>query len=183
LYLQELCDNDEVSEQSEAKNLATLQDSVDLFISSPMESAQECWLNSNPALQNALKQQSNEGNTEAQSISKLQNEAPSDNKLSGTVERDDTSLKQSKLRGGAQTGTKHFSSPESDSVSLKQSSLEAGESIAKQMWHSTLDSIPSKHMKKISSFKLKGKHSTGKTILCKGVTHSRFLYNKKASLV
>ena len=131
-----------------------MQDSADLYdesVSSTMKSAQGRWLNSNPAHQNVLKQQSNEDSTEAQSESDLENHALSnykpfgsieseiallkqskledgalsDNKLSGSMETEDDSLKQSKLGGGLQPDNKLSGSLESDDASLKQSELDS----------------------------------------------------------
>ena len=118
LYLQDICDDDNRSEQSEA-SADSLQDSVDpdsqdKFTSSPMESAQECWLGSDPAHQNALKQQSNEDDTEAQSDTKSS---------TGSLQIDDASLKQSEL------GESDTKPPESEDIdsSLKQSDLAIGD--------------------------------------------------------
>ena len=108
--MQDLCDDDNTSEQSDANNLQDSIDSHDKSTSSPMESAQECWLSSDPAHQNALKQQSNEDDNEAQS----------DTKSSGSLENDDASLKQSEL---GESDTKPF---ESDDSSLKQGELAIG---------------------------------------------------------
>ena len=140
-----------MSEQSEAENVATVQDPVDLHdksISSPMESSQESWLNFNPAYQTALEQQ-----TETQSESRLKDEASSDKKLSGSMERDDASLKQSELGGGAQSHAKPFDSLETNNASMKQ------------RWQSSLDSMPSKHiMKRISPFEQNEKYTIGKHV-------------------
>ena len=153
----------------------------------------------------------NEGITEAQSESELGSEALSDNKQSGSMERednlvnqseleggtqsdkptgsmesDDASLKQCKLedvapsdkpsgsmerkddllklRGGTQSDTKQSSSLESDNDSLKQGNLEAGQSTAKKRSHSSLDSVLSKRMKKITPLDEKGEHFTGKDL-------------------
>ena len=187
-----------------------MQDSADLYdesVSSTMESAQESWLNSNPTHQNVLKQQSNEDDTEAQSESqlekealkqcgsmergdasfkqcKLEGEAPSNDKLSGSLERKDDSLIQSeledeafsklsgsmereddslKLEDGTRPDNKQSSSLESDDY-LKQGNLEAGQSTARKRSHSSLDSVPSKHIKTITPFDEKGKHFTGKDV-------------------
>jgi hypothetical protein len=105
-------------------------------------------MDSNPAHQNALRQQSNESDTEAQSESELKgDEAPSDTIPFGSMEREDDSLKQSELGGGTQSDTKQSSSLESDNASLKHSSLEAGQPTAKKR-----------------PFKQKGKHFTGKHV-------------------
>jgi hypothetical protein len=121
----------------------------DKSTSSPIvESAQECRLNSDPAHQNALRQQINEGDTEAQSESKLEgDEAPSDKKPSGSMESEDAWLKQSKLGDETQSDTQQSSSLERDNTLLKHSSLEAGQPTAKKR-----------------PFKQKRKHFTGKHV-------------------
>ena len=153
-FLQELHDADKMFEQSEAENVTTVQDPFDLHdksISLPMESSQESWPNFNPANQTALKQHSNEDDTRAQSESGLKVEASSDNKLSGSMERDDASLKQSKLGSGVQSHAKPFGSLETNNVSMKQ------------RWQSSSNSIPSKHiMKGITPFEQNKKYATGK---------------------
>ena len=73
--------------------------------------------------------------TKAQSESELEGEAPSDNKPSGSMERDDTLLKQSELE------------------------LKAGEPSAKNMWRSGLSSMPSVPIIEITPFT---QHSTSK---------------------
>ena len=81
--------------------------------------------------------------------------APSDNEPSGSMEREDDLLK---LGGGTQSDAKQSSLLESDNALLKQCSLEAGQP---KVSRSTLESVPSDHMKKIALFKQKGKHFTG----------------------
>ena len=195
-----------------------MQDSPELHRDesvSSMESAQEHWLNSNPARHNVLKQQCNEDDTESQSESELEKEALSDNKLSDSMEKEVATLKQSELEGGTpsdkptdsmerllsddaslkrselkdlapsdneqsgsmerdddslklrdrtQLDNKQTSSLESDNDLLKQGNLEAGQSTAKKRSRSSLDSVPSKHTKKINLFDEKGKHFTGKDV-------------------
>ena len=134
-----------------------MQDPVDLRgkpISSPMESSQGSWPNFNPANQTALKQQRSEDGTEAQSESGLKVEASSD-KLSqtGSMERDDASLKQSRLGSGTQSQAKPFGSLETNNVSVEQ------------RWQSSTDSMPSKHtMKRITLFEQNEKYTTGKHV-------------------
>ena len=67
------------------------------------------------------------------------------------MESEDASLK---LGGGTQSD-KQPTSLEGDS------SQEAGQVTAKKRLHSILDSVPSKHMKKITPFDEKGKQLTG----------------------
>ena len=102
----------------------------------------------------------NEGVTKAQAESELGSEAPTDDKSSGLMEREDDSSIRSELRGGTQSDTKPSGSMERDNASLKQSSLKAA---AKKRSHSSLDSIPSKR-KKITAFKQKRQHYTGKYV-------------------
>ena len=106
-----------------------MQDSTDLHIesgSSTMESVQERWLNSDRAHQNVLKQQSIVNDTGAQSESELEKEALSDNKPSGSMEREDASLKQSKLEHEVPSDNKPSGSVEREDASLKQSELGGG---------------------------------------------------------
>lgn len=128
--------------------MITVQDSLDSrdqSISSPMESAQEC-RSSDPTCHNALKQQSNEDATEAQS----------DTKPFGSLKSDDAPSKQSKLGGEAQSDIKPSGSLESDNTSLKQSRLEADEPTAKNKRRSVLDSM-SKLVRRITPSKKKRK--------------------------
>ena len=113
--MQDLCDDGKTSEQS-AENVITVQDSFDSCdqsISLPMESAQGC-LSSDPTCHNALKQQSNEDDTEAQSDTKSS---------TGSLQIDDASLKQSEL------GESDTKPPESEDIdsSQKQSDLAIGD--------------------------------------------------------
>ena len=105
-----------------------MQDSAELHhdesVSSTMESTQECWLNSDPAHRNVLKQQSNEDDTEAQSESELEKEAL---KPSGSMERGDASFRQSKLEDEALSDNKLSGSLVREDALLIQSKLE-GES-------------------------------------------------------
>ena len=113
-----------------------MQHTADLYdqsISSSLESAQECWLNSNTAHQNALKQQTNEDDAEAQSESELKGEALADNKLSESMENalkqqtneDDTEAQsESELKGEALADNKLSGSMDSKHALLKQSDLE-----------------------------------------------------------
>ena len=105
-----------------------MQDSTELHRDesvSPMESAQEHWLNSDPAHRNVLKQQSIANDTEAQSESELEKEALSGgNKLSGSMEREVAMLKQGEVEGGTQSDNKPTDSMESDDALLKQSKLQ-----------------------------------------------------------
>ena len=146
--MQDLCDDSKTSEQSEAENVITVQDSFDSYdqsISSPMESAQECW-SSGPTCHDALKQRSNEDDTEAQS----------DTKPFGSLKNDNSSLKQSELGGEAQSDTESSGSLESDDASLKQNRLEASEPTAEKKQHSVLDSM-SKLVRKVTPSKQKRK--------------------------
>ena len=103
----------------------------------------------------------NKGVTEARAESEIGSEALTDNKPSGLMEREDDLLIRSELGGGTQSDSKLSGSMERDNASLKQSSLEAA---AKKRSHSSLDSVPSKRMKKITPFKQKRQHSTGKYV-------------------
>jgi hypothetical protein len=96
------------------------------------------------------------GDIDAQSESELEGEALSDSKPTGSMEREDDSMKQSKLGDGNQSDTKQSSSLESDNALLKHSSLEAGQPTANK---SSSDLVPSKHN---IPFKQKGEHFTGK---------------------
>ena len=154
-----------MSEQSEAENAIPMQHTADLYdqsISSSLESAQECWLNSNTAHQNALKQQTNEDDTEAQSESELKGEALADNKLSGSMDSKHALLKQSDLEHEAPSDNKQFSSLVSVDASLKRSELEDGEPTTKRRCCSNLDSALSIRTKEITPFKRKRKHSISK---------------------
>ena len=164
-----------------------MQDSAELHrVSSTIESAQERWLNSDPAHQYVLKQQSNEDDTEVKceneleketfkqsgsmergdalfKQSKLEDEALSDDNLSGSLEREDDSLIQSELEDEALSDDKPSGSIERDNDSLKHSSLEADQPTAKTRSYSSLDSVPSKRTKKITPLTLR-KNFTGKHV-------------------
>ena len=90
-----LCDN-KISKQSEAANIAAVQDSAYLH------------------------------DTEAQPESKLGSGASSNNKPSGLMEREDDSLKQSKLGAGTPSDSKPSGSMEREDDSLKLSKLGSG---------------------------------------------------------
>ena len=108
-----------------AESVTIMQDSADLhdeFVSSTMESAQEHWLNFDPALQNVLKQQNNDDDTKVQSEIKLEKEALSD-EPSGSTESDNALLKQSELKDEAPSDTKPCGSVESKDALLKRIKL------------------------------------------------------------
>ena len=86
----------ELSEQSEAENITAMQDLADLH------------------------------DTEAQPESKLGDGASSNSKLSGSMEREDDSLKQSKLGAGTPSDSKPSGSMEREDDSLKLSKLGGG---------------------------------------------------------
>ena len=164
-----------------------MQDSTDLrdeSISSTIESTQECWLNSDPAHQNILKQQSSENDIKAQSESKLEGGtlSRSDNKPPGSMGTGDASLKQSELRDEAPSENKPLGSmesendslklvggdakqSESDDALLKQSSVEAGESTAKKKQRNKFLNSLDKLVKKITppKWKIKSKHDIVQT--------------------
>ena len=146
-----------MSEQSEAENITAMQDSADLH---DTEAQPESKLGGGASSDNKPS-----GSMESEDASLKQSEledlAPSDNKQSGSMEREDDSLK---LRDRTQLDNKQSSSLESDNDSLKRGNLEAGQSIANRRSHSSLDSVPSKRMKKITPFDEKGEHFTSKDL-------------------
>ena len=93
--------------------------------------------------------------------SELEDEAMSDDK---PLESDDALLKQSELEDEILSDNKPSGSTERDNDSLKHSGLEADQSTAKKRSRSSLDSVPNKRMKKISSLTQKGKNFTGKHV-------------------
>ena len=93
--------------------------------------------------------------------SDLKDEAMSDDKL---LESDDALLKQSELEDEILSNNKPSGSIDRDNDSLKHSGLEADQPTAKKRSRSSLDSVSSKRRKKITSLTQKGKNFTGKHV-------------------